>query len=70
MEKRWITPRECSEYLGLHKQTIYSLCGRGALPTTRIGGSIRIDRKRLDGLLEANSTLNSDEAEKIMERLR
>ncbi len=70
MEKRWLSPRECSLYLGLHEKTIYSLCGRGALPTARIGGSLRIDRKRLDELLEAKSTLHPDEAGALMERLK
>jgi len=52
MQKRWITPLECSSYLSLHIQTIYTKIAKGEIPAARIGGSIRIDRKKLDEQLE------------------
>ena len=69
MSKRWISVRECAEYLGLHEQTISSLCNRGAIPSVKLAGSRRIDVRRLDELLEANTTLDHYEAEKLRERL-
>jgi len=56
MERRWISVRECAEYLGLHLKSIYNLIYQGYIPATKIGGSIRIDRKKLDQLLESQET--------------
>jgi len=56
MERRWISVRECAEYLGLHLKSIYNLIYQGHIPATKIGGSIRIDRKKLDQLLESQET--------------
>jgi len=43
---------ECSTYLSLHTKTIYAKIAKGEIPATRIGGSIRIDKKKLDEQLE------------------
>jgi len=56
MERRWISVRECAEYLGLHLKSIYNLIYQGCIPATKIGGSIRIDRKKLDQFLESQET--------------
>lgn len=52
MERRWISVREASEYLSLHEITVRRLLDRGQIPGTKLGGSIRIDKRRLDGQLE------------------
>ena len=53
-ERRWISAEEASIYLGgLHSQTVFDLCYRGILPSAKIGGSRRIDRRRLDEFMEA-----------------
>ena len=52
MQKRWITPIECSSYLSLHIKTIYTKIAKGEIPAARVGGSIRIDKKKLDEKLE------------------
>jgi len=55
MQKRWITPLECSSYLSLHIKTVYAKIARGEILAARVGGSrgsIRIDRKKLDEQLE------------------
>jgi len=49
---RWISPRECATYLSLHPQTVYALIYQGKLPVARIGRSLRVDKKKLDELLE------------------
>lgn len=53
MELRWITPKQCSSYLSIHLKTVYSQIERGEIPATKIGGSVRIDRKKLDDILES-----------------
>ena len=60
MERRWLTPAETAEYLSLHVKTIYAQAARGEIPASKIGGSIRIDKKRLDEQLEARE-VNFDE---------
>jgi len=52
MQKRWITPREAAEYLSLNPKTIYAQAAAGIIPSAKIGGSIRIDKKKLDEQLE------------------
>jgi len=52
MQKRWITVLECSSYLSLHIQTIYTKISKGEIPAVHVGGAIRIDKKKLDEQLE------------------
>jgi excisionase family DNA binding protein len=51
--KKWGSPRETADLLGLHVQTIYALFYRGELPGARVGRSVRIDLKRLTEQMEA-----------------
>jgi len=55
MEKRWISIRECSTYLSLHKQSVYRLISQGKIPAGRIGRNIRIDKIKLNQQLERGS---------------
>jgi excisionase family DNA binding protein len=50
--RRWISPRECAEYLSLHVQTVHKLYRKGRLPGGKIGGAIRLDKLKIDGMLE------------------
>jgi len=52
MQKRWITVLECSSYLSLHIKTIYTKIAKNEIPAAHVGGSIRIDKKKLDEQLE------------------
>jgi len=55
--KRWITPQELSEYIGLSLGHIRNQLARGGIyPSCKIGGSWRIDRHKLDEMLEARIT--------------
>jgi len=47
MERRWISIREAAQYLSLSEKTVYRLAG-SVLPSVKIKGSLRIDKKRLD----------------------
>jgi len=50
--RRWITVRDCADYLGLHEVTVRRLIDKGEIPAGRIGRNIRIDRKKLERVLE------------------
>ena len=52
MQRRWISPKECSLYLGLHVKSIYRLIDRGQLPAARVGRSVRIDLRKLNEQME------------------
>lgn len=51
--RRWITPKECAEYLSLNVQTVYQKFYRHEIPGARIGRTVRIDLKALEAMLEA-----------------
>lgn len=53
--RRWISALECSEYLNLHIQTIFSLIYQGKIPSAKIGRSRRIDLTKLNGFLEGQT---------------
>lgn len=50
--RRWISPKECSLYLGIHLKSTYRLIDQGEIPASRIGRSVRVDLRRLEELLE------------------
>lgn len=52
-ERRWVSAKEAGVYLSLHSQTLFALCRRGVIPSVRIGGSRRIDLRKLDAFLES-----------------
>lgn len=53
MERRWISVRIASEYLGIHEITVRRLVDRGEIAAAKIGGSIRIDKLKLDEKLSS-----------------
>jgi len=53
VKKRWLKPKEVAEYLSVHPKTIYRMIYANQLPSVRIkGAGWRIDRKKLDDMLE------------------
>ena len=38
-----LSPKQAAQLLGVNRETIYRLCGRGVLPHVRIGAALRID---------------------------
>ncbi len=64
VEKRWMSVREASEYLGLHLKSLYRACRRKQIPCSKYRGiGVRIDKKALDELLERRS-VRPDECER------
>ena len=52
MDRRWISIRTCSEYLGIHQVTCRRLVDRGEIKAAKVGGSIRVDLQALEEKLE------------------
>ncbi len=50
--KRWLSVKETGALLGLSAKTIYLLCLKDELPHVRVGGSVRIDKTKLEADLE------------------
>jgi excisionase family DNA binding protein len=51
-EVRLLTVQQVALQLGVHQATAYRLAKSGELPAAKIGGSIRIDPRRLAAWLE------------------
>jgi excisionase family DNA binding protein len=47
--------REVSDYTGLAVGTIYNMVSQRRIPFTKLGGTVRFDRYKLDKWAEANS---------------
>lgn len=62
MERRWYTATEIAAYLSLNPKTVYDLCSRGILPFTKKKGiGLRIDKQKLDEMLESEEVLPLEE---------
>lgn len=48
-----LKPIEVAEFLCIHKNTVYKLIKRGALPAFRVGKSWRISRRDLSSLCQS-----------------
>ncbi len=67
MNQRWISVKQCSSYLSIHLKTTYVLISRGVIPAARIGGNIRVDRIKLDKIMEESSRNNDVTEGKIQD---
>jgi excisionase family DNA binding protein len=56
IERRWITPRECSERLGIHPKSCYRLISRRQIPAARMGRALRVDWLAVERRLEGEAT--------------
>ncbi len=50
--RRWISPRECGEALGLSVSGVRKLIARGEIQAVRLGRAVRIDLRQLEAGLE------------------
>jgi len=55
MEKKYLTVRELSEYLGIPKHTIYSWTSMKRTPYVKIGRLLRFDKNKIDSWLKERS---------------
>lgn len=56
MEKRLFTVEEASCYIGMSKNTLYSLISQGKIPVTRLDRRPRIERQWLDDWISGHGT--------------
>jgi excisionase family DNA binding protein len=57
--RRWISPREAAEYIGVHPQTVYAMIARGEIPSARLGRKVLVDKRRLDAQLEGQAAAHA-----------
>jgi len=50
--RRWLTPKECADYLSIHLKTVYAQIAKGGIPAVKIGGSVRVDLEALNEKFE------------------
>lgn len=48
MERRWVSVNTASKYLSIHPVTCRRLIDKGEIFAAKIGGSIRVDMKKLN----------------------
>lgn len=48
-----LTPEEVASYLSIHKNTVYSLCKSGDLPSFKVGNNRRIRTEALRKFIES-----------------
>jgi excisionase family DNA binding protein len=53
--RRWLSPREVSEYVGCHVMTVYGWIASGTISSTRLGRKILIEKSRLDEQLRTQA---------------
>lgn len=55
MEKRWLPVKSAAAYISINYKTLYDLIGKGEIPHVRRKGiGIRVDKKKLDEMMEAS----------------
>jgi excisionase family DNA binding protein len=56
IERRWLKASEAATYLGIHQKSLYRALKRKQIPFSKPPGvGIRLDRLRLDRLLESDN---------------
>ena len=71
IERRWLKASEAGEYLGLHVKSIYRACRHRKIPFSKIPGiGMRIDKQKLDSLLEEQGTNPRDFGKALGDRKR
>lgn len=54
INKRLLTPKEVSEYLGISVKGIYNMVYRRQIPFVKIGGRLKFDIRDIDNWIEEN----------------
>jgi len=71
VEKRLLTIKEASEYLGISVKGIYNMVNRRQIPFIKIGGRLRFDKIDLDNWIEKQKIPDSNDIkEKILQKIR
>lgn len=68
MEKRWMKPKEVAEYLSVHTVTVYRMLYANQIPAVKVkGAGWRMDRKKLDEMLEGEIEEREERWRKIFD---
>ena len=54
-ERRFLSVKDVSDYTGLAEGTIYNMVYQRRIPFTKLGGSVKFDRHRLDKWIDKHS---------------
>jgi len=52
---RYLTPRQTSELLQISLASFYKSSWQGQIPTTKVGGRLRVDKIKLEKFLEGRT---------------
>ncbi len=52
---RYLTPRQASELLQISLSSFYKSSWLGQIPTTKVGGRLRVDKIKLEKFLEGRT---------------
>jgi excisionase family DNA binding protein len=58
LDREWLTLREMQEMLSIGRTKAWQLVASGEVPAVKIGRSVRVSRKELEGWLEEQRYLN------------
>ena len=58
LDREWLTLREMQEMLSIGRTKAWQLVASGEVPAVKIGRSVRISRKELEGWLEEQRYLD------------
>lgn len=58
LSERLLSVTQVAERLGLSKHTVYILCGRGEIPSTRIANRIRVPQAALEQFVQDHMQTN------------
>ena len=58
LDREWLTLREMQEMLSIGRTKAWQLVASGEVPAVKIGRSVRVSRKELEGWLEEQRYLD------------
>ena len=53
--QRYLTPEDVCEILKISKSSFYKRIWQGDIISTKLGGSIRVDKRKLEKMLDENT---------------
>ena len=61
-QRRWISPRECAELLGLSVAGVRKMIARSEIRAVHLGRTVRVDGRELERRLDAQLKANAGSA--------
>lgn len=70
MQKRFLSVKECSEYLNVSVHFLYKLTAQKSIPHVKFGRKVVFDLKRLERWIDENSCEPVDLNEEVRELIK